>query len=92
MIVKVVADTVSHIAVISLAARYVILPVAVLKFHPVGAVSIIVPLFTFAGMSPLAHSLILISHNVVHAGDVALAALSAEIFPHPDHAVTVTAA
>ena len=89
---SVVAAIVSDIAVISLPAVYDIVHVAVLKFRPVGAVRMIVQLFTFAGMSAFAHSFILINPSVVRAGDVALAALSAEIFPHPDHAVTVTAA
>lgn len=82
---------IAHV-VISLHAVYVIIHVAVLKFHHVGAVSIIVPFVVFAGMSPFAPSAILICHNVTHEGDDAFAALSQEIFVHHVAAVTVTAA
>lgn len=92
VIVNVVVEIVRDMAVISLAVVYVIFHVAVLKFHHVGAVSMIVQLLTLAGMSAFAHSAILICPSAVHVGEVAFAALSAEIFVPHVPAVTVTAA
>ena len=92
IIVIVVVVIVTHALVISLAAVYVTLPVVESKIHHVAIVNIIVQLFIFAGISPFAHSAILICHSQLQDGLIALFALSADIFVPLVAAVTVTVA
>src|SRR6266446_10502773 len=66
----------------------VTLPVADLKVHPLGAVKISVPVPI--SPLPLPASAMTIFPRIVYCGDVAFAALSADIVP-PVAAVTVTA-